>query len=133
MANLFFTSYKQFELSPGVDLAGTVKVALVDTAVWTPLAANQFLSDVTLGGLIGTAQTLGTKSYTNGVFKAGNASWTGLVGAPSIEGLLFYLDTGVAGTSPLILFMDTATGLPTAAGLLQINAAWNAAGIYQIS
>lgn len=113
MANAIYPLYKQAILSGGsnTDLsAGTVKLALVDTGTYTYSAAHQFLSS--LSGVVGTAVTLGSKTVTNGTFDFADPTWTAVSGA-SVEALVAYIDTGVAGTSRLVAYIDTGqTGLP---------------------
>lgn len=113
MANAIYPLYKEALLSgtSNTDMsAGTVKVALVDTGTYTYSAAHEFLSD--LSGVVGTAQTLGTKTFTDGAFDSANPTWTAVSGS-TVEALVIYIDTGVAGTSRLICYLDTGqTNLP---------------------
>lgn len=111
MANAIYPKAKEQFLQGGINMStATIKVSLVDTGTYTYSSAHEFLSSVS--GLIGTAQTLGTKSFTNGVFDAGDVTFPAVTGATA-EALLFYVDTGVAGTSRLIMYQDTGvTGLP---------------------
>jgi hypothetical protein len=112
-ANAIYPKYKEALLggSTNIDMSGgTVKAVLVDTGTYTYSAAHQFLSDLT--GTVGTAVTLGTKTITNGTFDSADVTWSAVTGATS-EAVVIYLDTGVAATSRLILFLDTGqTGLP---------------------
>lgn len=125
MANALYGKGKQAILEGSIAiLTDTIKAILVDTGTYTvSINTHQFLSDLT--GTVGTAVTLGTKSSTLGVFDAADISFTGLSGAPTIEALVIYKDTGVAGTSPLIAYIDTATGLPVSAGATQVDVAWD--------
>lgn len=126
MANLIYPKAKERALTGGLGLiAGTVKVYLIDLGAYTYSAAHEFLSDVPGGARIGTAQTLATKSITGGVFDADDVAYSGLSGAPSIEALLIAVDTGSDATSPLIALIDTATGLPIAAGATSGSVAWD--------
>lgn len=126
MANLLYPKAKERALAGGLNLiAGAVKVQLIDLGAYTYSASHEFLSSVPAGARIGTAATLATKSNTNGVFDADDATFSGLVGAPTIEALLIYVDTGVEGTSPLVALIDTATGLPIAAGATGGTVAWD--------
>lgn len=85
----------------------TIKAILVDAASYSPdTTTHQYLSSVPGGARIGTAVTLGTKSNVGGVFDAADVSFTGLVGAPTIEYILIYKDTGADATSPLIAIID---------------------------
>ena len=133
MANALYPLYKQAVLDALTDVDinnGTVKVALVDTGTYTYSAAHQFLSSLT--GVVGTAQTLTTKTVVNGLFDADDAVFTSVSGA-SVEALVIYIDTGVAGTSRLVAYIDTGvTGLPVTPNGGNINLAWNASGIFQL-
>lgn len=131
MANALYPKFKESALQAGVNMSsGTVKVALVDTGAYTYSAAHQFLSSLT--GVVGTAQTLGSKSFTNGVFDAADAAFPTVTGN-SVEALVLYVDTGNASTSPLIAYIDTGvTGLPVTPNGGDINVAWNASGIFAL-
>lgn len=114
MSNALYPKFKEFLLD--ALLTGTVKVQLVDTAVYTYSASHQYLSDIPSGARVGSPVTLTSKTGTNGVFDSADPTWTGLTAAPSIEAVVYYIDTGVEGTSRLVYFLDTATGLPISAG-----------------
>lgn len=107
-------------------LTDTIKAQLIDTAAYTVnLATDDFLNDIAAGARIGAAQTLAGKTNVAGVLDANDISVTGLAAAPSIEALVIFKDTGVEGTSQLIAYIDTATGLPVPAGASQVNVAWD--------
>lgn len=113
MANAIFPKFKEALLNGAANTdmsSGTVKAALVDTGTYTYSASHEFLSD--LSGVVGTAATLTTKTFTNGTFDSDNCTWTSVSGATA-EAIVLYIDTTVAGTSRLILYLDTSqTGLP---------------------
>lgn len=131
MANALYPKFKESLLQAGVNLSsGTVKVALVDTGTYTYSAAHQYLSS--LSGVVGTAQTLGSKTFTNGVFDAADVTFPAVTGN-SVEALVLYVDTGNAATSPLIAYMDTGvTGLPVTPNSGDIGVVWNASGIFAL-
>lgn len=120
MANAIYPLTKQAFLSPGsgsIDLsADTIRLALVLTA-YTFSAAHQFFSDLgtnVVGGQAGISgnQPFTSKTVTNGVFNgASPLTFTAITGT-QISYLVGFKDTTVAGTSRLIFFIDTATGLP---------------------
>jgi len=126
MTNALYPKAKQLALGTGLGLAaGTVKAQLVDAAAYTYSAAHQFLSDIPGGARVGSAVTLANKSVTNGVFDADDLTFSGLTGAPSIEALALYVDTGNEATSPLITYIDTATGLPISSGATGGSVTWD--------
>ena len=123
MANTLYDKGRQNFLEGGIAiLTDTIKVALVDTGTYTFSQAHEFLSDLT--GVVGTAETLGTKTSTSGVFDAADTTFTSATGA-TVEALVIYKDTGVAGTSPLIAYIDTATGLPATPNGGDITVTWD--------
>lgn len=133
MANAIYPKYKEALLNGSANTnmsSGAVKVALVDTGTYTYSSAHEFLSSLT--GRVGTDQTLGTKTFTNGTFDADNATWTAVSGN-SCEALVIYIDTGVAGTSRLVAYLDTGvTGLPVTPNGGNISVTWDAAGIFTL-
>ena len=134
MSNAIYPKYKETILGAATNtnlLTGTVKVALVDTGVYTYSAAHQFLTS--LSGVVGTAQTIGaTKTVTNGVFDGADVTYTAVTGN-SVEALVIYVDTGSAATSPLVAYIDTGvTGLPVTPNGGDITVTWNASGIFAL-
>jgi len=133
MANAIYPLYKQalIDGDSNIDLNdGTVKVALVDTGTYTYSAAHQFLSSLT--GVVGTAQTIANTTVTNGVFDGDNVTFTAVSGNTA-EALVFYIDTGVAGTSRLVAYIDTGvTGLPVTPNGGDIGITFNASGIFAL-
>lgn len=133
MANAIYPKYKEAILQSAANSnmsAGTVKVALVDTGTYTYNAAHEFLTSLT--GVVGTAATLASKTFTNGVFDAADVTYTAVTGS-SAEALVIYIDTGTAGTSRLIAYIDTGfTGLPVTPNGADITVTWNASGIFAL-
>lgn len=132
MANALYPKWKEalVQATANSSLGGTVKVALVDTGTYTYSAAHEFQSSLT--GVVGTAQTLGTKTFTNGVFDAADSTFTAVSGA-SVEALVIYVDTGSSATSRLVAYIDTGvTGLPVTPNGGDIGITWNASGIFAL-
>jgi hypothetical protein len=133
MANALYPKWKeqllQFTANNNLS-AGTVKVALV-SAGYTYASTDQFWSAVSASS-VGTPQTIGTKTFTNGVFSGGNVTFTAVTGA-QVTKLVIYVDTGTASTSPLVAFLDTSiSGLPTTPNGGDITITWNASGIFAL-
>ena len=111
MANALYPKAKEAFLNGAINMAAnTITLALVDTGVYTYSTAHQFRSDVSNSAIISTA-TLSNKTITNGVFDADDATFTSVSGA-NCEALIIFADTGVQGTSRLVAYIDSATGLP---------------------
>ena len=135
MANALYPLWKQelMQFAANNNLsAGTVKVALIDTGTYTYSAAHQFWSSASAAS-VGTPQTLTGKSFTNGVFDSTtNPTFTAVTGN-SVEALIIYIDTGAAGTSPLVAYIDTSvTGLPVTPNGGDISITFNASGIFAL-
>jgi hypothetical protein len=127
MANALYDKGREAFANAGINWsADTIKAILVDTSVYTPnLATDNFLSTIVAGARVGTAQTLASKTNVAGVVSAADINFTGLSAAPSIEAVVLYKDTGTEATSTLIAYIDTATGLPTTAGLSSVAVQWS--------
>lgn len=93
-------------------MTDTIKVLLVDTGAYTPqTAVHQYLADIPVSSRIAGPVTLTSKSTTGGAADAADCTFTSVTGS-SIEAIIIYKDTGTEATSPLIAYIDTATGLP---------------------
>ena len=129
MANVIYPKFKEALLGqvPSIDLdSDTIKVALVRG--YTYSATHDFLDDVTGGGggtIVGTPQTLGSKTITNGVFDAADVTFTAVAAGAAIQHLIIYEDTGSAATSGLIAAIDSYTGLPVTPNGGDITVAWD--------
>ena len=132
MANAIYPLAKQEMLKGNLNMStGTVKVALVDTGTYTYSAAHQYYSSVS-SAVVGTPQTLNSKTFVNGLFDAADVTFTAVTGN-TVEALVIYIDTGTAGTSQLIAYIDTGvTNLPVTPNGGDIGITWNASGIFQL-
>lgn len=113
MANALFDKARQRFLEGQFNWnTDTIKAVLVDTGTYTAnLSAHEFLADVGAGARIATSGAFTGKATTGGAADANDVTFTSVTGA-SIEAIILYKDTGTDATSPLIAFIDTATGLP---------------------
>lgn len=134
MANALYPKWKEqlLQFTANNNLStGTVKVALIDTGTYTYSSSDQFWSSASSAS-VGTPQTIGSKTYTNGVFDGADVTFTAVTGN-SVEALILYIDTGSAATSPLVAYIDTSvTGLPVTPNGGNITITWNASGIFAL-
>jgi hypothetical protein len=94
------------QASTNSSLAGTVKIRLL-TSAYTYSATHQFISDVSAGQVSGTTdQTLGTKTYVGGKFTSASATYTAVTSGATAVAVVLYIDTGTAGTSRLLAYLD---------------------------
>ncbi|MGO4700288.1 hypothetical protein [Dyella sp. 2RAB6] len=115
MANTLYDKGRQRFLEAQTNwLTDSFKVLLVDTGAYTPnFSTHEFLSDIPTSARVGTTSgvALTSKTTTGGAADAADITFSSVTGA-SIEALVIYKDTGTEGTSPLVAYIDTATGLP---------------------
>lgn len=106
MASAIYPTFKDALLEQALagDITGlNIKCALIDTGTYTYSAAHEFLSDIS--GVVGTSGNLTSVSVSSGTLDAANTTITSVSGA-TVEAVIFYVDTGTAGTSHLISFID---------------------------
>lgn len=130
MANVLYPKWREAIMQAASDssLTGTVKAALVDASTYTYNAAHQFLSS--LSGRQGTDQTLGGKTFANGVFDANDLVFPAVSGV-SAEAIVIYIDTGNPETSRLVAYLDSGyTGLPVTPNGSNIEIQWGSGGIF---
>jgi hypothetical protein len=131
MANALYGLGKQKLLTAALNLSSdTIKAALVTTSYTPNLATDEFYSTIS-ANVVGTPQTLGTKTVALGVFDAADSTFSAVAGGSTLLGVALYKDTGVAGTSPLIALLDTITGFPLATNGGDIQIVWDN-GAYKI-
>lgn len=125
MANSLYTKAKQGLIDGSIDLdTDTIKAVFVDGADYTPnLATHEFLSSIPSGGRVAVSGALQNKTVTDGVFNADDITVASVAG-DQFEYIVLYKDTGVEGTSRLILLIDTATGLPCTPNGSDITIQW---------
>lgn len=133
MSNAIYPKWKEavMQASSNSSLGGTVKAALIDTGAYTYSSAHDMWDDAS-AGVIGTPQTLGSKTYTSGTFDAADVTYTAVSGN-TVEAIIIYIDTGTPSTSRLVAYLDTGyTGLPVTPNGGDISITWDAAGIFTI-
>lgn len=113
MANTLYDKGRERFLTAAINWSSdTIKVYLIDTSSYTAnFTTHEYLSDVGSGSRIAGPVTLTSKTTTGGAADAADITFSSVSGA-SIEVILIYKDTGTESTSPLIAYIDTATGLP---------------------
>lgn len=135
MANALYDLGREGFLAADIDWdLDNLKVVLVDTLDYVvDLALHQFLSDVAAAGRVATSANFSAKTVAAGVADAADTTFSAVTGDPS-EALVIYQDTGVEGTSRLIAYIDTATGLPVTPNGGDIAVTWDsgAAKIFKL-
>jgi len=113
MANALYDKGRESFLKGEISWnSNDIKAVLVDTGAYTlDIANHQFLSDIPGGARVATSANLAAKTTTAGVADCDDIV-VALVTGATVEAVVFYQDTGVAGTSRLIGYVDTGLGLP---------------------
>lgn len=127
MANALYAKGKEKLLSSTNSISldtDTMKVALVKNDYVQNLTTDEWYTSIS-AHVVGTPQTLATKTITNGVFDAADVTWTAVASGSTFEAVVIYKDTGTAGTSPLLAYIDTITGFPLASNGGDITVQWD--------
>ena len=96
----------------------------MDTAAYAvAIDTDEFLSSIPADDRIATA-TLGSKTSALGVADAADTAFTSVTG-DTVEAIVLYKDTEDAATSPLIAYIDTATGLPLTPNGGNVTVTWD--------
>ncbi len=107
-----------------------VKCYLIDLALYTANAAtDQFVSDIPAGAIKATSANLTGKTIVNRTIDANSLAFSSVAAGDPCEAVVIAIDTGVTTTSRLLVYIDTATGLPATPNGTDINIEFNAAGI----
>ena len=126
MANALYDLGREAFLEGGIAwLTDNIKLVLVDAADYTVnLATDDFLDDVPSAARVATSGNFATKTSTAGVADAADVTLSAVSGDQS-EALVIYRDSGAEGTSELIAYIDTATGLPVTPSGGDITIQWD--------
>jgi len=125
MANALYDLGRNAFLTKDIDWVNdTIRVYLVDNADYTVnLATDEFLSDVAAGGRVAFG-ALASKTAVAGVADAADTVLSAVTG-DVCESLVICMWSGVDSTSPLIAYIDTATGLPVTPNGGDITITWD--------
>lgn len=131
MANALYTKGKEKILSGSINFsADVIKAAILSSAYVASLGSHEFLSDLGANTL-GTDQTTVSKTVVGGAFDASDVTWSAVAAGSTAKAVVLYKDTGVPGTSPLLVFIDTITGWPLSTNGGDITLQWDN-GAYKI-
>ena len=126
MANSLYARGKQRMLEKLISFKDDDIQALLVSADYAPdLNAHEFLSDVQAYALGGGAKPLASKTTTRGVFDASEVTWLQVAGGATAKAVVLFKNTGEAGTSPLLGYIDTITGFPVATNGSDITVQWD--------
>lgn len=126
MANSLYARGKQRILEKQISFKDDDIQALLVSADYIPdLNAHEFLPDVHAFALGGGAKSLTDKTTTLGVFDAADVNWLKVAAGATAKAVILFKNTGEAGTSPLLGYVDTITGFPVATNGSDISVQWD--------
>jgi hypothetical protein len=127
MANSLYDKGRESFLNGEIDWTDhDIKAVLVQTSggYTVDLANHQYLSSISAGYRVATSANLASKTTTAGVADAADVTFSAVTGA-TVGAAVIYRDTGDADTSPLIAYIDTATGLPVTPNGGNLTITWD--------
>ncbi|TKS58765.1 MAG: hypothetical protein EWM72_02765 [Nitrospira sp.] len=126
MSNSLFDGGREAFLGGDADWdANTIKLVCVDHADDTPnVTTDDNLDDILAAARVATSGAFTSKTKTAGVADAADVVLTTVTG-DQFESIVIYKDTGTESTSLLLVFIDTATGLPCTPNGANITVAWD--------
>ena len=127
MATALYDKGREAFLNGDIDWdTDDIRCVLVDTGTYTVnIATHDFHND--LSGIVATSGNFSGKTITAGVADANNVTFSAVSGSTA-EAIVIYKWTGVSGTSPLIAYIDSATGLPVTPNGGDITVTWDNGG-----
>lgn len=114
MANTLYDEARKHFLEGNIDWMGdTIKVYLVSNNGYTVDVANhKNLDDVGSSGRIAGPVEIVNKATAKGAADGDDVTFTAVDSPKTINAILIYKEGANEGASPLIAYIDTATGLP---------------------
>ena len=112
MARFVYDKAREAFLAASIDITTvTIKVVAVTASYVPNQATDQYLSHISAGYRVATSGALSSKTISAGVFDTADYTFTAITGSV-VAALVYYVDTGVEGTSRLVYYDSDAVGLP---------------------
>lgn len=113
MANGHYRKGAERQLKAEVNyLTDTIVMALMSEDYTPDLAAHEYVTD--LGAHVLATVTLTGRSVANGIFDADDPVFAAVAAGDVTNAVVTYKSTGVAATSPLLMYHDQITDFPVA-------------------
>ena len=123
MANTFYPKGKTKILTAKINFEiDAIKAAVVKNT-YNFANGHEFVSD--LGAHVIASEVLQSQSVVDGAFDADDVVFKALAAGNTARAIVLYKDTGVAGTSPLISYLDDVPGLPAATSGSDLRMTWS--------
>lgn len=126
MANAFYEKAAQKFGQGTLSWAGTLKVALLKNDYAVDLVNHEFYSSAS-SAAVGTDQTIANPAVlADGVLDGDNVIWTALADpSEDVTQLVIYKYVTGPSDSPLIMYIDTMSGLPFRPNGTDVNITWD--------
>lgn len=125
MANQWYGKALESFAGGGINWGSdNIKVLLATNGYTPSINTDQFVTDVSSGNIVARSGNLSSKSATLGVLNAANVTFTSVTGS-QCPYVIVYKDSGTDSSSPLIVKIDTATGLPVTPNGGDITVQWD--------
>jgi hypothetical protein len=113
MANAWYNKGLEGFAAGNVDWdANDIRLVCIDHADDTPnVSTDDFLDDLTAPSRVASSGAFGSKTTTDGYLDAADVTLTSVTG-DQFESFTIYVHTGTDATARLLIYFDTATGLP---------------------
>ncbi len=116
MANALFTNYANLLLGNGTHAlpdwdTNNIRASLIDHGADTPAPTTDFDYADIVSGEIAESANLTVSAPSSGAVDVADFTYSAVSGA-SAESLVYFLETASDATQTLMIFIDTATGLP---------------------
>jgi len=121
MANTVYNKALEAFLTGAINWSSANISAALVTSAYTFSQDHRYFSSVS--GQLGSSVVLTGKSATDGVADANDVVFSSITGTGAA--VVLFVGTGNPATSPLIAFIDTATGLPAVANNQTVNVQWD--------
>lgn len=126
MPNALYPKGKEGMLDDTVNLnSGTIKAALLRS--YTYSSSHATLADITGSGatIVATSGTIGSKTFTSGVFDAADVTWTAVANGAACNSFVLYQDGATNADRRVIMFVDAYTNLPVTPNGGDITITWD--------
>lgn len=125
MANGLYEKSAQKFGQGSLSWGGTLKAALLTSAYSVNLVTHEFYSSA-VAAVVGTPQTITSPLVlSDGVCDGDDVIWTALTGS-AVAQMVIYKDLGGSNTTwPLIVYIDTMSGLPFTPNGTDVNLTWD--------
>jgi hypothetical protein len=128
MSNFMYAKAGERLLAPLVGgsapVAGTLKAALVKNTYPQSQTGDEFYTAIS-AYVVGTPIALASVTRALGILDAADIAYTAVAAGNVCEAVVIYMDTGVAGTSWLVAYIDQISNFPVTTNGGDVDVNWD--------